>query len=254
MKKLKPNTFLQTHRSHKENELSQKIEKLFKECPIPNDQILSNLGLFLHRRDLSRILFMDHIYKLIVDIPGIVIDFGTRWGSNMAIFSALRGIYDPIHMQRKIVGFDTFKGFPEISKKDGNTEVMGIGRVSVPENYEKYLQQVLDFHDQVEPLGHIKQYEICKGDVNKKLPEFLKKHPETIIGLAFFDLNLYSPTKNCLKAIKPRLIKGSVLAFDELNDQTCPGETLALLEIFGLNNIRPKRLPGVSRTSYFVFE
>ena len=89
---------------------------------------------------------------------------------------------------------------------------------------------------------------------NKTLPEYLSRNPETIIALAYFDFDVYEPTKICLEAIKPRLVKGSVLGFDELNDPDSPGETLALMEVFGLNNIKLKRFPYTSRTSYFVVE
>ena len=89
------------------------------------------------------------------------------------------------------------------------------------------------------PLSHIKKFEICKGDATKELKNYLK-NPETIVSLAYFDLDIYEPTKECLKLIKPRLTKGSVIGFDELNDPDSPGETLALIETLGLNNIRLK--------------
>ena len=64
--------------------------------------------------------------------------------------------------------------------------------------------------------------------------------------------DLYEPTKKCLEMIKPYLIKGSVLGFDELNDHDSPGETIALKEVFNLNEIELQRFRYVSRTSYFV--
>ena len=75
-----------------------------------------------------------------------------------------------------------------------------------------------------------------------------------MISLLHLDMDIYEPTKICLEAIKPRLVKGSILGFDELNDPDYPGETQALIEVFGLNNIRLKRYPYTSRTSYFVVE
>ena len=62
------------------------------------------------------------------------------------------------------------------------------------------------------------------------------------------------PTKECINSIKDRLVKGSVVGFDELNDPDSPGETLALMETFKLNNIRLQRLSTTSRTSYFIVE
>ena len=80
--------------------------------------------------------------------------------------------------------------------------------------------------------------------------------PETSTDLrvAYFDFDLYEPTKKCLELIRPRLTKGSVIGFDEANDPDSPGETLALMETFGLNAVRLKRYPHASRVSYFVVE
>jgi len=226
----------------------------FKNSPIPSDQILSNLGLFLNSKSLSRLLFMDHLYKQIVNVMGVVMEFGTRWGANLGQFAALRGIYETFNRHRKIIGFDTFAGFPKIDSKDGNSDMMSVGHLTVPKNYKDFLEKTLQLHEQDSPISHIKKFELCEGDATKTLPEYLNRNPETIIALAYFDFDVYEPTKVCLEAIRPRLVKGSVLGFDELNDPDSPGETLALMEVFGLNNIRLKRFPHTSRTSYFIVE
>jgi len=72
--------------------------------------------------------------------------------------------------------------------------------------------------------------------------------------LAYFDFDIYAPTKACLTMLRDRLTKGSVVAFDEVNDADSPGETVALMETFGLNNIRLERFPFASRVSFFVVE
>lgn len=247
-------TGVKSYSSEKEENTKQTLTELFKQCPIPEDQIFSNLGLFLNSKDLSRILFMDHIYKQIIDVQGVVMDFGTRWGQNMAIFTSLRGMYEPFNRHKKVIGFDTFKGFPKLSPKDGGSELMKLGNVSVTAKFEEYLDQILKCHEYANPLSHIKKYEIIKGDASIEIKKYLKEFPETIIALAYFDFDIYLPTKDCLQAIKPRLVKGSILAFDELNDHDSPGETAALMEVFGLNNIRLKRYQHTSRTSYFIVE
>ena len=247
-------TEIKAYNSGHETKIRQEIVELFKNCPIPDDQILSNLGLFLNSKNLSRILFMDHVFKQIVNVPGAVFEFGTRWGQNTALFSALRGIYDPFNRHRKIVGFDTFTGFPQISVEDGNSEMMLKGNLTLSKDYFEYLTKIMEYHEQENPLSHIKKYELIKGDANLEIVKYFKKNPETIVALAFFDFDIYKPTKTCLQTIKPHLVKGSILGFDELNDPDSPGETLALNEIFGLNNIRLKIHKFTSRTSYFVVE
>lgn len=245
---------IKTSSSVEENQRREMFASMLLATPIPNDQILPNLGLYLNSKTLSRILFMNHIYAQVVDVMGVVIEFGTHWGANLAQFSALRGIYEPFNRHRKIIGFDTFEGFLDIDIKDGNSELMKRGHLALPRDYEKYLDKVMEFHEKENPASHIKKYQICKGDASVELPKYLSEHPETIIALAYFDFDIYKPTRKCLELIKDRLVKGSILAFDELNDHDSPGETQALMEVFGLNNVRLKRLPYTSRASYFVYE
>tara|TARA_R110000751_G_scaffold61757_2_gene128013 strand:+ start:981 stop:1748 length:768 start_codon:yes stop_codon:yes gene_type:complete len=243
-----------TYDNKGEQALRKEMHDLLERCPIPQDQILSNLGLFLNSKNLSRILFMNHIYQKTLNVPGVVFEFGTRWGQNVALFTALRGIYEPFNRHRKIVAFDTFEGFPSIHPKDGLSPMMEQGMLSLTDGYENYLKEVVGNIEQDNPLSHINKFDVRKGNGPDQLSSYLEEHPETIISLAYFDFDLYEPTKKCLEIIKPRLTKGSVVGFDELNDPDSPGETLALMEVFGLNNINLVRFPYASRVSYFVVE
>ena len=243
------------YRSQKEEQIRNSFVEHFHHCPIPDVDILQNLGLFISSKNLSRILFMDHIYRQIVDVHGSIMDFGTRWGHNMAIFAALRGIYEPFNRHRKIVGFDTFTGFPRLTEKDNKAcGIMHEGGLACSENYVDYLTKVLEYHENDNPVSHIKKFEIRAGDAVTEIDKYLTEFPETIVSMAYFDFDIYEPTKKCLEAIKPHLVKGSLLAFDELADRDSPGETFALKEVFGLNNIRLQRYPYTSRVSYFVVE
>jgi len=245
---------IKTYSSSEEHAVRKSFYEQFKSCPIPDNQLLSNLGLFLNSKSMARLLFLDHIYQQIIDVHGVVMEFGTRWGQNLAVFSALRGIYEPFNRHRKLVGFDTFKGFPSISAKDGKSDMMKKGELAVTENYDQYLTRTLELQEKDNPLAHLKKFELRVGDATKEINRYLKEHPETIISLVYFDFDLYEPTKKCLEAIRPHLVKGSVVGFDELNDIDSPGETVALMETFGLNNVRLKRYRYASRVSYFVVE
>lgn len=243
------------YRGPEEDIVRQQFLEHFRDCPIPDNELFSNLGLFLSSKNLARILFMNYLYTQIIDVQGIVIEFGTRWGQNLALFAALRGIYEPFNRHRKIVGFDTFTGFPGITEKDArNHDIIKRGGLPVTKNYKEYLAKVMEFQERDNPMSHIKKFDIRAGDVMIEIDKFLEEYPETIIALAYFDLDVYAPTKKCLKAIKPHLVKGSVLGFDELNDHDSPGETIALTESFGLNNLRLKRYRYAARVSYFIVE
>lgn len=237
-----------------EKERRSKIAGLLRKYPIPDEELLDNLALFINSKYLARMKFMDHLYRKIINVPGIVIEFGTRWGQNAALFSALRGIYEPFNRYRKIVAFDTFEGFPCVSDKDGSSKLMEKGALSVSENYYDCLDKIMQFHEMENPLSHLKKYELVKGDVTETFPLYLEKNPATIVALAYFDLDLYEPTKICLQGIRNHLVKGSIIGFDELSDPDSPGETLAVMEVLGLNNLPLRRLNYTSRTSYFAVE
>lgn len=240
--------------SANESRHRDRMAELLKRAPIPSDQLLSNIGLFIESKNLARILCMDFLYRQITGVHGVVMEFGTRWGQNMALFAALRGIYDPFNRHRKLVAFDTFTGFPATVPQDGGHDMMKAGTLSTTKDYEKFLMDVLEMHEALNPLSHIKKFEIRKGDATKEVAAYLQENPETIIALAYFDFDLYEPTKKVLETIRPRLVKGSLIAFDELNDHESPGETVAVMEVLGLNNIRLQRFPFASRVSWFVVE
>lgn len=237
-----------------EKDLFAELISLFKSSQLPDDEILPNLGLFLTSKNLSRILFFYEIYKRIVNTHGIIAEFGVRWGQTLSIMSALRGIFEPFNRHRKIVGFDTFEGFKGISEKDGDLCRCSDGSFSVAQDYEKYLAKILSIQEGLNPIPHLKKYELVKGDATETIGAYLQKHPETIISLAILDFDIYTPTKAALEAIKPHLCKGSILVFDELCDDIFPGETIALNEVFGLNNVRIQRLPMTARISFMEVE
>lgn len=227
------------------------IEQL-RRCPIPDAELLMNMGLFLTPQTLGRVLFMDFLYRQQLEVQGVVVELGTRWGQNASLFSALRGIYEPFNRLRKVVAFDTFEGFVDTVDKDGAE--MKAGAYGVSKGYEEYLERVLTFQEAESPLPHLRKHEIVKGDVRKTLPAYLARNPETVVSLAYFDLDLYEPTKLCLELLKNRVTRGSIIAFDEANDHATPGETLAVIDTWGLGKYALKRFPASARTSYLVID
>ena len=245
---------LKLYSSDVENKERSNLLDLFENSPLPKDQLLNNLGLYIESKWLSRILFFNSIYEKIINTQGVIMEFGSHWGQNSAILAALRGIYEPFNRHRKIIAFDTFRGFPEINKKDGDSDLMVPGKLKLPNNYSNYLKQILKTHESLNPLSHIDKNEVCEGDASIELKKYLKRNPHTIIAFAYFDFDIYKPTKDCIKLIKNRITKGTIIGFDELNDPDSPGETLALMEEIGLRNVRLKRPQYCSRVSYFIVE
>jgi len=247
---------IQTNTVSSENEQKNRLglADLINSNPIPDNEKSFHTPLFLKRQELSKVLYFQHVYQQFLNTHGVIMEFGTRWGTNMVTLTNLRGIFEPFNYNRKIIGFDTFEGFKNTNTNDdGKHDIIKEGAFSVTENYTDYLDQLLSIHQNESPLSHIKKYEIVKGDAPVQLAKYLSENPQTIIAFAHFDFDIYKPTFDCLNIIKPHLVKGSIISFDELNDPNFPGETKAVNEAFALNTIELKRFSPCPMQSYFIF-
>lgn len=240
--------------SDKEIKNREFLTELNADLPLPKNEKVANSALFLKRQELSKILFFNHIYQKILPLHGIMIEFGVRWGQNLVTLNNLRGIYEPYNYGRKLIGFDTFSGFFNIDKKDGCHEIIKNGAFSVTESYELYLEKLLNAHENESPLSHIQKNFLRKGDAVIQFEKYLLEHPETIIALAYFDFDIYQPTKDCLKLLISKMPKGGIIAFDELLDPQFPGETIAYDEILSITNYKLYKNPFGGIQSYIILE
>ncbi len=241
-------------RSITEIDIDQSLYETYQSLDMPDNQTLAHLGLFLDRISWADYLFMIELYKMSLDVHGVIAEFGVRWGKNLALFSALRAIFEPYNHTRKILGFDTFEGLKGIQKKDGHSEAVYHGAFAVSEGYENTLDHILTCHEAKSPIPQIKKFELIKGDVRNTLTPYLEQHPETIFSLVYLDMDLYEPTKHVLEVIRPYLTKGSIIGFDEVGHPKWPGETTAVAEALGLSSVAIQRMPFSPGTSYIRIE
>ena len=251
-----PNTDFAPRSSSQEMDRRAKFLATFQSSPIPAQELLySQLSLYLPRQELSRMIALADLYRHhVLDTNGVLVEFGTCYGRTAALLTNLRGIFEPFNFTRKLIVFDTFSGLRGTNEKDGGHALASDGAYSAGEGYERYLDEVLAYHESEAPIAHRKKFEIVKGDASESVAAYLAAHPETIIALAYFDFDIYGPTKACLEAIRPHLTRNSVLAFDELNCPEFPGETRALAEVFGLGKCTLKRSPLSPWMSYTTCE
>jgi hypothetical protein len=205
----------------------------------------------LKRIALSQIIYLHELYQKIIDVPGVICEFGVQWGATLALLQNLRGMYEPYNVSRKIFGFDTFEGFASVDRKDGSLAKVGDYRTLA--QYEETLEEILSIHESFSPISHIKKFELVKGDASDTIDTWLGKNPHAIVSMAIFDMDVYKPTKDVLDKIIPRLTKGSLLVFDELNCPHFPGETTAVQEVLKLNRLALRRHPHVSYCAWAVF-
>jgi hypothetical protein len=230
----------------------KRLGELFESTPLPLEELLVNFPLYTRASVMAKVLYLDELYRHIIPLPGVIMEFGTWWGANLALFESLRAIHEPYNFRRRIVGFDTFEGYESITDVDGSDELVRQGAYSVSSEYLPHLEEVLDCHRRENVMGHLPRFDLVAGDASETIGPWLDSHPETIVSLAYFDMQLYEPTKVCLEALKPYLTRGSVLALDEVNAPEFPGETVAFREVFGLDRFELRRSRYLPDRTYLI--
>lgn len=227
----------------------------YKDNKIFPDELLEQMNLFVTAQHKRREIFLYEIYKLLIDKPGAIAQFGVRWGREIALFEMYRTIFEPFNHSRMIYGFDTFSGYPTISETEQN-ELLKMGGLGLSKGYFDYLLKVLRTREKLNPLPQIEKFELIRGRVEDTLPKFLNDKQHQLFVLVHLDLNLGDATRFVLKHIKKHLFKGSIIVVDETCHPKMAGETLAVLEEFSGHKIALKRFPSINTTwqSYFVVE
>lgn len=223
----------QNHSTREQQNNRKYLEEILNTNLIPNEHKINNLGLFLKTGSLSHILFVNEVYRLIKDLPGVIMEFGVWYGQNQILFENLRAIYEPFNKLRKIIGFDTFSGYPNEYKteKENLNQSLNENIYSINEDCFNLINKTVEFHQKNNILPQKLINELVRGKVEDTLEIYLHKNPHTIISLIYLDLALYKSTKYVLEKIKPYLIKGSVIIFDEFNHPEFVGDTLAFREV-----------------------
>lgn len=200
---------------------------------------------YTRRHELSRFIVQYELFKKILNIKGCVIECGVFQGFGVMAYAKISEILEPYNFKRKIIGFDTFKGFPSVDKKDltGDKHVAKVGRLKP--NYDTYQEIMVCIKEfnATRLLNHQDKISLIKGNAVKTIPDFVNNNQHILVSLLYLDFDLYEPTVIALKEFLPRMPKGAIIAFDELNDQKFPGETAALLEQFDLNRYKLENLP-----------
>lgn len=207
---------------------------------------------FVPRQALALFLAKQALFERVVGTHGAVVECGVFLGSGLMSWAQLSAIYEPYNHNRRVIGFDSFAGFSQLHENDsqGSMEYAVTGGLAV-DAYEDIVD-CIRLYDLNRPLGHIPRVEVVVGDAVDAIPRYLDANPHLVVAMLYLDFDVYGPTKVALETFLPRMPRGSILAFDELNQAAWPGETLAVLEAVGLRNLRIERFPFTPQLSYAV--
>ena len=221
---------LHNNTSISQQEAREQLQGLFKNRPFSDDLLLTNFGLFARSSALSKIFFLHEAYLKIRKIPGDIYVFGVWLGQDLVVLESMRAMLEPYNASRKIIGFDTFEGYTGLSSNDLTSETIKEQGYATSSTYPQFLEELLAYHRKENCMGHAVTHKLIKGDITITAPQYVDQNQASMVAMAYFDLALYEPTSAALNAINERLIPGSVIVMDELNDPRYPGETLAFRE------------------------
>jgi hypothetical protein len=215
---------------------------------------IENFPKYVPRQTLAKFLARCEIFKRVVHINGSVVECGVLRGGGAFTFAKLSAILEPANHTRKIIGFDTFAGFPAIHELDRAGTYADLRAGGLAANSLDDLHRGAALFDMNRPIAHIPKFEFVKGDISETIPRYVEEHPHLVVSLLYLDVDLYEPTKVALQHLVPRMPRGAVIAFDELNAAIFPGETTAVQEVLGIRNLRIERFPFDSYVSFATLD
>ncbi len=240
-------------RTAAEEQVGPAIARIFEANPDPVETKLENFPKYVRRQHLKRFLAMYEIFKLVLPVKGSVVECGVFRGFGVMSWAKLSAMLEPENLTRRIYAFDTFAGFPSVSERDANA-VAAPERGALFADSHDELAALIAEYDRDRFLGHIDKVHLVRGDVVETVPKFVAEHPHLLVSLLFLDMDLYEPTKAALEHFLPRMPRGAVVAFDELDNPMWPGETLAMLESVSAGRLRLQRLEWDPYISYAVLD
>lgn len=208
---------------------TEKAKNYIKNLQNLDDLNIIDFALHTPINSIQRFLGRYELMKMIQNIPGAVVELGVCSGNGLMSLVHCHNVLQPTYSYREFYGFDTFEGFPKIHKND-IADIKWEKGDFYNDSYNR-LTNIINIHNNYYYLPT--NVKLIKGDVNETVPQFLEENKHVIVSLLYLDLDIYEPTKTSLKYFLPKMAKGSIIAFDELNWKSFPGETIAALEELG---------------------
>jgi hypothetical protein len=215
----------------------------FERNPQSWEAKLETFPKYVRRQNLTRFLALYEIFKRVLNVKGSVVECGVHQGFGLMTWAKLSAILEPTNLTRRIYGFDTFSGFPKVAAADRASASMHVSEGDLYADSHDELLELSAINDSTRFLGHVPKVQLIKGDAVQTIPKFVADSPHVVVSLLFMDFDLYEPTRAALEAFLPRMPKGAIVAFDELDNPLWPGETLAMLEVLDKYKLRLERLP-----------
>ncbi|HBL46023.1 MAG TPA: dTDP-6-deoxy-L-hexose 3-O-methyltransferase, partial [Planctomycetaceae bacterium] len=137
---------------------------------------------YVSRQSITKLLARYEIFRQQLEVNGSIVELGVHRGASLMAWAQFSAILEPVNYLRKIIGFDTFEGFPSLSEKDttGTSEHLEVGGFKSEENAMEDLEKAIQVYNSTRYLNHISKVELVKGDISATLPAYLEKNQHLV--------------------------------------------------------------------------
>jgi hypothetical protein len=176
----------------------KKILKLKKKFNFTDFELITNYGLFSGDTNLFKTLTIFNLVQETGHLKGDIIELGIHKGNTSLL---IKKILDVFKINKRLYLLDHFKGLKHFNIQDTLKSKLFEGKyVGKREQIESFIN-----------FFKFKNIKIINKDATKLFPGFFKEK----YCLAYFDMDLYLPTIQGLRAIDNNIVKGGYIVFDE---------------------------------------
>ncbi len=204
-------------------------------------EIMPHIGIYQSRLWFTKAIQQYELFKLSMDRPGYIVELGVYKGESFFNWARFLEMYNMGERDTKVIGFDTFSGFPKIHANDktvaNQQEVSEFavkrGRFNAGEGAYERIMKLVEIFEEDHFIPRKPRLEILKGDICKTVPRYVEENPGLRISLLHLDCDLYEPTLTGLEQLYPLVVSGGVVVLDEYGQSKFAGESRAFDDYFG---------------------
>ena len=231
------------------------LEDHFNDHGVSKRDIWRNFQIYTRPISLKRFLAHYELFLKTINLPGDIVELGVYRGASLFSWAKFMEIRIMGDRQKRVIGFDNFKGFGTLEPEDGaeSAEVQKTAGGFDSGPFEEQLVDAIRIFDEDRFIPYKPRIVLVKGEIEKTVPEFVQMNPGMRISLLHFDADLYRPTSVGLEHLWPLVVPGGIVLFDEYGAPPWEGESKAVDEYFAGKNIEHNRLEwSATPCSYVV--
>ncbi len=206
------NSTLSNYRSEEHKALNQYTELLKEHFNAPQ-VLLYNWIRTVRTQEVTKLLSIYEVFKHIQDVHGSIIEIGTLDGFNLFTLGHFSEIFEPRNYTRQIWGFDTFTHYASLSAEKDKINA----NLTLPSTYSlDLLKSCVNNFNQSIQFNQFLKIGLVEGDAVDTIPTFVQEHPELVVSMLICHCGMYNATRTALKHLYPRMPKGSVVLFRDI--------------------------------------